>query len=203
MTTTLKSKSDIVGLEVTSRLRSDDCAKTLSYRTYLRTGKVKRIGMVEKKPALAPAHRKPEAQILRELTDKIDDNIRTRAAAGVPQCLPCDYLGTEVVSKKVKNREFYHGWTENFELRDAEGNVIRGVAKYRATGRAPIETTVHEKTCDPRFGDVPADFERASFEPNELNVQVVTGYSLKEAFRALPSADRADLELLERSPTTA
>lgn len=203
MTTTLKSKADIVDIEVKPRLRSDDCAKTLSYRRYRRLGNVTRIGDVEKKPALAPAHRKPEARILTELTKKVDDDIRMRSSAKVPQCLPCDFVDEKVASKSAQDRDFYHGWTEKFELRDSEGNVIRGTAAYRATGRAKIETTVIEKTCDKRFGDDPKDFDKASFDPGDLNIQVVAGYSLRKFWAALPSTDREGLELIGGSETTA
>ncbi|MHA1524322.1 MAG: hypothetical protein ACTSY1_07915 [Alphaproteobacteria bacterium] len=174
----------------------DDCKKTLEFRTYSRTGPVTRVGSVEKTPKLAPTHRKAETQILAELTTKIDDEISLRNG-GTPQCYPCDFLQTREVSKSTDSRNFYHSWTEKFELRDADGIVIKGTAKYRATGKADVETKLFEKTCDEPFGDNREDFRQASFDPETPNIIVVPGYSLRDLWKVLPKEDRVGLEMID------
>jgi hypothetical protein len=121
--------------------------------------------------------------------------IDNRNAIPVPQCSPCDYVGEREVSTDNPFLEFHHIWTEPYELHDPNGNVIRGTAKYMATGQAQVEVKVFEKTCDEPFGDDPRDF--ASYDPETPNVAFVS-YNLKDAWQALPKALRAEMKFLPK-----
>jgi hypothetical protein len=170
-----------------------DCNKTLTYRTYRRVGPVQRVGGVQKTPAQAPAHTKTDAQILAELSQKLEDEIAARNAEPTPQCHPCDLAG-ETVSTVHNFREFHLIWTETYELRDAQNNVIRGTAKYMARAQADVETRIVEKTCDEPFGDDPVDF--GYVDPEKPNLAVVT-YNLKDLWNALPKEQRRDMKFTD------
>lgn len=175
---------------------ADDCNKTLTRRSYRRTGNVTLFGRIEQKPQLAPPHRKTNAQILTELTQKIDAEIAARNRRPPPQCHPCDFLEEKQIDKITGPRNFNHVWSETFELRDANGNVIRGTAKYQATGRTEIETTIYERTCDEPFGDDAESFAQLPFDPRTPNVVAVAGYNLEKYWKALPDEERDGLELV-------
>jgi hypothetical protein len=155
---------------------------------------VTREGDVSKRPAQAPAHSKTDAQILADLTQQIDGDITARNNIPPPQCTGCDYLGEREASVSTSVRRFYDIWEEQYELRDENGNVIRGTAKYMAQGRAEVETRVLERLCDDRFGDDPAQFYALDTGRSDVNVAYVA-YDLGSVWKQLSKSERAGMKL--------
>ena len=164
-----------------------DCNKTITLREYDRKGDVRVLATISRRPRLAPDPRKTMAELRRELTAKVDAEIAARNAR-VPQCHPCDHVTTVEVARSERNRNFDHLWTERFELRDADGNVIRGTAQYACTGEARIETVIKHKFCDEPFGDDDSEF-RKSMTPE------LVPFDLKQGWGLIPETDKSDLDL--------
>ena len=172
-----------------------DCNTSITYRSYRKDSPVRRWGGVEKKPRLAPDPRKSAARILADLEAKIDTQIAARNGP-VPQCSPCDFLNDNVVSTSRNLRDINVVWRETFELRDADGNVIRGTAKYRAHGEVWVVTEVTERFCDEPFGDPEDAWETAMADPEEPNWGYAAGLSLEGYWAALPKDLKEDLEFI-------
>lgn len=142
---------------------ADNCEKTLSYRTYRRTGEARGL-TISKAPPNAPEPRKSRAEAKAELERRVDEDMAERSAEPVPQCDPCGVMtdkSTVELFITVGNRQ----WREDYQLQDANGNTIAGTALYTARADIDAEATIHTKICGPAsFGDKLAALSDFSFE---------------------------------------
>ena len=177
---------------------SDECKKVLTYYRYTKVRGITTLGVLEKQPRLAPAPSKTPAQRLQDLNARLDADIRARNAITVPQCgWHCDYLGERIVSDTTRTRTVKIIWTEPFELRDANGGVFRGIGRYRTRGDARVQTIKWEKECDTKLGDPDSDWNEASFNPEQTNIELISNYALADLWEALPQSEREMLEYLK------
>jgi hypothetical protein len=183
---------------------SDDCKKTQTYYRYTKVRGITTLGVLEKQPRLAPAPSKTPAQMLQELNARLDADITARNAITPPQCgWHCDYLGERLASDTTDPRTVKIIWTEPFELRDADGNVIRGTARYRTRGDARVQTEKYERECDSKFGEPDDAWKEAAFNPDHTNVETLATAALDDVWAALPKAERDMLEFLKAGESGA
>ncbi|MEE9453893.1 MAG: hypothetical protein V3V13_05860 [Paracoccaceae bacterium] len=176
----------------------EDCETSQRYRHSERIGNVKKHAFVGKKPNLAPPHRKSDAQILTELTDKLDADILARNSRQPPQCPECDYLGETTISDTTFPRIVTLIWAEQFQLRDANGNTITGTAKYMATGQASVRSKVLERHCDKPFGDDQSDFYKTAYNPEEPEGIFTPNYDLDDIWMYMSEEDKKGLKFTKK-----
>ncbi|MBO6918970.1 MAG: hypothetical protein JJ858_11110 [Rhizobiaceae bacterium] len=144
----------------------EKCNKRLEFRTYERKGDVILHGHIDHKPPKAPKPRKTKAQIIKELTSLIDEQIKARNNRTLPTCGRCDSSNIRQIGSTSKARTVMRIWEEKFQLKK-DGKIIEGVAKYRAVASVRIRTTYHEIICDEPFGDDASGFKIEDFDHDE------------------------------------
>ncbi len=177
----------------------DPCDKTIEWRDYERRSGVRiDAASLRRKPDLAPLPRKTIDQMAADLATKIDEKTKALNAAAYVDCGACVFLGEEPTTEIVEIRSEFLLWEERFELRDAEGNTISGMARYMVQGEVTIASIIHVKRCGPPLGDNPRDFEVASAEkPDGWSLHGASQISLlTDLWKKLPAGERAGLKLI-------
>jgi hypothetical protein len=161
---------------------------------------VTQIESVQKRPKIAPDHRKPDQEIIGDLNRKLQADLRDRMRnPGAPQCPDeCDMLWPDrKLSDTVSSRDVHSIWEEQFELLDADGNVIEGTARYMAKGKAKVQVIEYERRCEKKIGDDPKDFYMASYNPDKPSISVAAYNNLADLWKALPKSDREGLNFVK------
>ncbi len=175
-----------------------DCKKRIETRRYERLSDLGLLThAIVRTPAMAPLHRKSDDQIIQELTEVIDGEILLRNSLPRERCQhsDCDWLGTNTVLDSPKARTVHLTWSEDFEMRDGNGNTISGSASYVAYGTFSVQTKIEEDFCDERFGSAARDFYRKIYDPNQPTVAVTPGSDLIKFWGSLSTTERKGLKL--------
>lgn len=167
-----------------------DCDTVRRYRRYRSLTPVRTVSYVAKRPSLAPGHTRTNSAILAALNTEVSDYV-TRKNVTPPQCHPCEYVGEIKVFDDTAYIHVRTIWEESFQLRDADGNVIHGTAKYMAGGDAQINVKEYERRCMERVGADPSEFEKAA---DSTEPEIILIPDAKSLWDSLPDSVKSDLQ---------